>query len=311
MQTVLSSPTQQADPLEISATALGVRPLRAVRQGLSESGKSIYRIDLPSGESAVLRTSDRANAFAFTRQNLQVLRALGLPVQTVLATARRPEGGSYILLNWLSGRDLVHELAGMSGAQMTHLAEQVVECQKRVGGLPQAARFGWAPIGRSGNLEKWTQIFGEPASAAAVDDGTRLGGLRARLCTLRSRVEPYFDTVKPVAFLDDLTTKNVLVDNGVLSGIIDVDFICYGDPLHATGATMACIVADALQQASFYGDELMRCWNPDGAQRRAIWFYAALWAIGLFQKTDASTDPIRSDSLYRAAQAWLSRGEAE
>jgi len=309
MPIILQEHSEQTSPLQLAEMALGIRPLRAVRQGLSESGNAVYRLYLQNGESAVLRTSDRPNPFAFTGRNLDALRTLGLPVQSVIAEGPTQAGGSYIILNWLPGRDLVHELARLTRAQITRLAERVVEDQRRVGRLPQAARFGWAPIGRNGNLDRWTHLFGEPAAASAVDDGTPIGGLRARLCTLRSRVEPYFETVKPTPFLDDLTTKNVLIENGELSGIIDVDFVCYGDPLLGVGATMAAVAGDVPQAGAFYGEELIRCWKPNPPQRLAIWFYAALWGIGSLHLTDAASNPKRAESLKKASEAWLGIAE--
>jgi aminoglycoside phosphotransferase (APT) family kinase protein len=310
MPLAVENAAQEMTPLELAEKALGVRPQRVVRQGLSDSGKAVFRVDLPSGESAVLRTSPRAKTFAFTNSNLRVLKALGLPMQSVLAAGATAEGGSYIVLNWLPGRDLIHELSEMSLEQMTTLAERVVECQLRVGSLPKAQRFGWAPIGRSGNLQKWTEVFGTAASAPVIDDGTVLGQMRSRLCGVRSRVEAYFETVVPTPFLDDLTTKNVLVENGALSGIIDVDFVCYGDPLLGVGATMASLAGDALT-AAFYGDELIRCWQPNDQQRLAVWFYAALWGIGSFQLADSATNPARAQSLRRASEGWLSLAEAQ
>jgi aminoglycoside phosphotransferase (APT) family kinase protein len=309
MPAVLQETLKEDEAVELTASALGVRPLRVDRQSLSASGKTVYRVDLPDGLSAVLRTSLRARTFAFTKQNLGVLRALGLPVPAVIAAGRTLTGGSYIILNWIPGRDLVHELGGMSRAQMTLLAEQIVECQRRVGKLPAARRFGWAPIGQNGSLQTWTQVFGEAAFAERVHDGTLLGELRARLRALRSRVESYFSTVRATAFLDDLTLKNVLVENGELRGIIDVDFVCYGDPLLAVGATMASIASDVPESGAFYGEELIRCWNPDDAQRLALWFYAALWAIGSLNTTDAATEPTRAQALIGAAQSWLSIAE--
>jgi aminoglycoside phosphotransferase len=309
MTEAVEDAAQEIAPLELAAKTLGVLPLRVVQQRLSESGKAVYRVDLPSGQSAVLRTSPRPATFAFTRPNLQVLRALGLPVQSVIGSGATANGGSYILLNWLRGSDLIHELGQMSRQQMATLAQRVVECQRRVGTLPKAKRFGWAPIGRSGNLQKWTEVFGQAASAPALDDGTVLGKLRARLCGVRSRVEPYFETVPPTPFLDDLTTKNVLVEKGALAGIIDVDFVCYGDPLLAAGATMASLAGDA-PTAMFYGEELCRCWNPTDQQRLAICFYAALWAIGSLQLTDASANPAKAESLRKASERWLSLAEA-
>lgn len=46
-----------------------------------------------------------------------------------------------------------------------------------------------------------------------------------------ARFEAYFRGVAPTPFLDDTTTKNVIISEGRLSGIVDIDVICFGDPL--------------------------------------------------------------------------------
>ena len=56
-------------------------------------------------------------------------------------------------------------------------------------------------------------------------------------------MQAYFSAVRPTAFLGDITTKNVLVHEGKLSGIVDVDEICYGDPLFVVGLTHMALLA--------------------------------------------------------------------
>jgi aminoglycoside phosphotransferase len=299
----------EKDALDLAAAALGARPARIVRQSLSDSGNIVWRIDLPSGESAVLRASAQPNTFTFTKCNLQVLRILGLPVQSVLASGRVASGGSYIFLNWIPGRDLIHELATMSRPRMTRLAEQIIECQRRIALSPKSHGFGWAPIGQPGPLQKWTDMFGGTLRPSDADDGTPFGSSRARLCRLRGRLERYFSTIRPTPFLDDLTTKNILIHEGQLSGIIDVDFVCRGDPLLTVGATMASVAADLPTSAAFYCDELVRLSNPTAIQRLAIWLYAALWAMGSLSLTDSNTR--RARRLHRAAESWLSLAERD
>jgi len=301
----MSAVVDMDEALELAAAALKVMPRRAVRQPLSNSGKAIYQVFLPDEQCVALRMSVRPKTFAYTQHNLNVLRTLGLPVPSVLACGPTPSGGSFIILNWIPGHDLVQELPAMSRAQMTRLAEHVVRFQRRVAGLPRARAFGWAPIGRSGSLQSWTEVFGKAPPAPPHDDGTLLGGLRARLCDARAQLEPYFRAVEPVCFLDDLNTKNILAENGALRGLIDVDFVCYGDPLMAIGTTLACIVADVQGAGAFYGEELVRLWNPDFIQRQAIFFYAALWAIGCLSLNDARAQPQRHADLSRAADSWL------
>ena len=57
------------------------------------------------------------------------------------------------------------------------------------------------------------------------------GTAPTRGCRRRSARGPTLEAVPPLPFLDDLTTKNVLVDGGRLSGVVDVDVVCFGDPL--------------------------------------------------------------------------------
>jgi aminoglycoside phosphotransferase (APT) family kinase protein len=294
---------------ELVAAALGVRVSLAERQRAGASGNAVYRLILENGDSVILRASSRANAFAFTRRNLRALAILGLPVQAVLAAGAWGDGGSYVILNWIPGRDLIDEIREMSKVQLTRLAGKVVEFQRRLALLPKSDGFGWAPIGQSGSLRRWTDIFGGKLSPADAEDGTPLGALRARLCRLRGELESYFAEVRPTAFLDDLTTKNILVERGELTGIIDADFVCYGDPLLAVGATLASIAADLPESAASYGHELIQRWNPNAVEHRAIMFYAALWAVGSLRQTDADVRPVRANRLHLAAQCWLSVAE--
>jgi aminoglycoside phosphotransferase (APT) family kinase protein len=301
---------EQDDVGQVVEAALGIAPIRWVRQGLSDSGNAVYRVFIPDDHSVVLRMSARPKTFAFSRHNLLALASLGLPVQKVLAAGATVDGGAYILLSWIPGRDLAHELPEMTPAHMTLLAEQIVHHQRRVGTLPEANAFGWAPIGKSGPLQRWTDLFGEPATPEALDDGTPIGHLRARLSRLRTAVEPYFATVRPTPFLDDVTTKNVIMHNHTLAGIIDVDFVCYGDPLLTVGSTMALLAADGNPAGAFYGEELARFWTPTETQQQAIRFYAALWTIGLLHGTDPTTHPDRAAALTAAADRWLNQGGA-
>jgi aminoglycoside phosphotransferase (APT) family kinase protein len=49
---------------------------------------------------------------------------------------------------------------------------------------------------------------------------------------VRASLETYFSSVQPTYFLDDLTSKNVIVQDGELRGLVDFDVVCYDDPLY-------------------------------------------------------------------------------
>ena len=299
-------------------TALGRAPIALARQTLSQSGNAIFQVSLPVGRDVVLRVSPRPRAYAYTRRNLDRLRCLGLRVQSVLATGTTEDGGSFIILNWLPGRDLLHELPSMTRSQMTHMAAMVVDMQRRVGTLPAASGFGWAPIGESPAKRRWTDVFGAPPpEEEAVEDESNpppvaasIDRYRARLRRMRRSLEPYFADVRPLCFLDDLTTRNVLAEHGALRGIIDLDFVCFGDPLMSVGTTLAEIIADVGDGGRYYGEELVRFWEPTPAGHRAIRFYAALWVVGMMNAARIAGDSTRAERLAIAADDMLPCGTA-
>jgi aminoglycoside phosphotransferase (APT) family kinase protein len=315
----------------IARQALNVQPKHVVRQTLTQSGNDVFRADLADGRSVVLRTSPRRGAFAHTARNLEALRRLDLPVQNVLAagtigpparesapSAAEPSG-SFIVLDWLAGRDLGFELPTMSREDMTRVAETVTDVQRRVATLPRSTGFGWAPIGRNADAPRWTEIFGpapEPTAEGVPHDPAlpRLDRLRARLASVRRRVEPHFDSVRPICFLDDLTTKNVLIENGRLTGLIDFDEVCYGDPLMSVGSTLAHLATDVGPSGQFYGEELVRLASPGPDALRAIRFYAALWTLGfasIASAAESAGDGPRATALLESAEHALRLAEAE
>ncbi len=291
--------------------ALKVRPAALLRQSLAESGNAVFRADLPGGGAAVLRVSRQANTFGWTAANLDLLRGLGLPVQRVLAAGTTEAGGSFIILDWLPGRDLLFELAGMSRAQMTRLAETITDIQRRIGTLPQGTAFGWAPIGQRAAHARWTDLFGAPATGPLPEDASPLDRLRGRLHPLRRALEPAFAAMQPVCFVDELVLKNILVGDGRLLGLIDLDYVCYGDPLFSVGVTLAAIAADVGEAGRYYGEELVRCWDPGPDGLQAIRFYSALWGLGLLSAAVAAEDVDRVRHLAPIAKHLLGLAEAQ
>ena len=271
------------------ADAMGERPLSLEPQALSHSSNVVYRAHMASGRSLAVRISPEPQTFLHTSSNLAMLHRIGLTVQTVLAQGTTPSGGDFVVLDWLPGRDLFYELGSLDERQTERIAEAVMACHCTVAQqLPPAPHcgFGVAAIGGRTPFARWTEFFGEPlppafhAAMLARTDAAPLERLRARLALARASLEDYFGTLRPVCFLHDLTIKNVLVDNGELSGLIDIDTVCYGDSLLVLGTTLGHIDTLVGERGRPYAAALLRSWAPQGERRRATGFYAAQWLIG-------------------------------
>lgn len=81
--------------------------------------------------------------------------------------------------------------------------------------------------------------------AAGVADPRYVDRVEARL----ERHGAYLDAVAPTPFLDDTTTKNVLIADGRLSGIVDVDYLCFGDRLLTVALTRMSLLSRAWDTA--------------------------------------------------------------
>jgi hypothetical protein len=110
--------------------------------------------------------------------------------------------------------------------------------------------------------------------------------LHARVVDLVSSSRRCFDDVPPVPFLDDLTTKNVIVDGGRLAGVVDVDVVCFGDPLYTPALTKVSLVAADLP--TDYVDAWLSALAPDRPARTAFDVYCAVFCLDLISEVGAT-----------------------
>lgn len=187
----------------------------------------------------------------------------------------------FTILERLPGADLQDVYSELSFSAKQRLAESLARIQASVASLPRGRGFGHAfsyesePAHHSWRSFIAAHLERSRQRMAASGIGTRecLDLAEQRMRDLSS----YFDSVEPVPFLDDVTTKNVLVHNGELSGIVDVDSVCFGDSLLTVALTQT-----ALLDRSF-DLEYIRAWvsrlNPTPLQLDALKFYSMLFCL--------------------------------
>ncbi len=269
---------------------LGVQPSTVIFQPFGHNSVT-YEATLP-GRSVIVRMNADASVFAATERNIAVLRGLGLPVPVVLASdlSKTRYPFAYLLLEKIPGRDLRYELAGMTPVQMTRLAEQIVGYQRRALTLPLGTGYGYVGIGETGPYASWRELVrseGEPVQV--------------------SRFEAYLRQVPPACFLDDITVKNVIIQDGELQGLIDFDCVCYGDPLYWLALTAVGVVSDVGAPGQFYVSELKRLWGLTPQQEQALAFYCALMAQDFVRGMADQETPEWKSRMQEATEKWLAR----
>src|SRR5262249_37286933 len=110
----------------------------------------------------------------------------------------------------------------------------------------------------------------------------------------------YLAAVGPVPFLHDITTKNVIVNEGHLSGIVDVDDLCFGDPLLLLPLIRMALLAYECDPA--YDRECVRLVAPDARQTAVLDLYTALFCVDFMSELGlrSNREPAPVDPSYLA-----------
>jgi Ser/Thr protein kinase RdoA (MazF antagonist) len=208
------------------------------------------------------------------------LRPAGVPLPYLIASGRHG-AFPYLVLERLPGDDLGHVYATLRTEEKRQLARELVRIQRVVRAQPPGRGCGFVvePEGPFPHA-RWEDVVHATLAAARRD----LESARVISPTIVDRVQAalrgfadHFASVPPRPFLDDTTTKNVIVHRGKLSGIVDVDAVCYGDPLYTVGLTRAALLTRGHDAAyvDFWCEEL----DLGPRERAVVHLYTAVFCV--------------------------------
>lgn len=218
----------------------------------------------------ILRCCGDKNAYDETVFWLKKLSAIDVPVPKVLFCGQYEEY-SYLILNYIEGRDIGPVYRGLTSEEKKEIAKYVIAIQKKVSRLP---------LGNIDGEWSWVRFVDgmlENAEKLIVQNGYFDVQKVARLRAQKFLLEKYFAGVKPAAYLDDISTKNLLIHNGRLSGIIDIDQIGAGDDL--TYIAMTYVALLNMDCDTDYAEYLLKERGCTASEMKAFWFYSLLYCV--------------------------------
>jgi len=243
----------------------------------------VYDVALADGRKVVVRI-----ASAETRSELaggiywsSLLRPRDVPLPALLHADATAHPFAYMLLERLPGTDLGNVYPALSPNQKRSLADRLASIQTAVGLLPPGRGYGYVhhydgPFPHS----SWHDVLESQLARSRqwlafpkIIDVPQVAQLAARL----AQHEDYFRTIAPTPFLEDITTKNVLIADGVLSGIVDVDELCFGDPLYVLALTRMALLARGF--STDYIDYWKEALGVSARQSEILDLYTALHCL--------------------------------
>lgn len=217
----------------------------------------------------ILRCSEDRGAYSGTVKWLGELSAVGVPVPQVLFCGRYG-GFDHLILSFIEGRDIGVVYGELTAEEKRGIAREITEIQKKVSRLDLGKRNEW----------DWNNFIDEMLETAerriarnGYFDSERVRLLRSE----KERLRDYFAGVKPVPYLDDISTKNLLIHEGKISGIIDVDEMGAGDDLTFIALTYVALLNEGHE--TDYVDHLLKERGCTDSEMNAFLFYSLMYCV--------------------------------
>lgn len=241
----------------------------------------VYSAELSQGcvivrmnrEDIYLRGSDR---------NIPLFQSLGISVPKLLASdySKTVVPVCYQIQSRLKGTDLGNVIGSLSKQEVRSIAESVVEIFHKLRPVATNGRFGYVYGDDSACRDSWSDVVADMiADVESRNSSTSL--VDAELLQVARDIfriyVPYFNSVASTFFYDDISSKNVLIDDGRFTGLVDLDGVAYGDPLEAVGRIKASWFGT--RHGHQYLSGIEKGLNLTSYERRIVSAYALLHRI--------------------------------
>jgi len=277
----------------------------SIERNLTGIGSYVYTLTFPSGKF-ILKISPDRGVIEGSSYWLSRLKDLPIPIPRIVAI-NADASPAYCVLTFLEGKDLGAVYRALTDSQKKDIARRIFEYQTAVHGIPQANGFGYLrSYTDSANMKpSWSDVVRshiQRSEKRIIENGLFSPDYVNRVTGFLPRFLDYFSGIEPRAFFDDTTTKNLLIDDGRVTGIIDLDWICFGDRLYVIALTaMSLLAMDADLAYVEYWKGLERL---SADRERALRFYTLVFCLdfmsekGMRFNRDA-IEPVQSEEIDR------------
>ena len=232
-------------------------------------GNQVYIVECDNVKY-ILRCSTDDNAYSDTIHWLTKLSSLDIPVPKVLHYGKMG-GYSYLILNYIEGKDIGLVYPNLSKSEKKMIAKDVMEIQRKVSLLQLEhidTTWSWYDF-----LDDMLMRADLRITQNGYFENSRVKQLRNQINLL----DDYFSKIRPTAYLDDISTKNLLIHDGKISGIIDIDWMGVGDSLTFIALTYVALMN--MDYDTDYVDYLLEEKGCSNSERKVFLFYCLMYCV--------------------------------
>ncbi len=252
-----------------------------------------------SNSEYVLRMTDLAqkNKFISAIDWQEKLIPLGIPLAKFINIDLDGKHSQFpaLLMKRLPGDDLCNVYSTLTDLDKRNLAQEIVRIQALTTSLPDGPGYGIAvsyeqlPENNSwydfllGRLLLCEENIKKNAIFAAH--------LVTKAIAIAKTIEDDLASITPRPFLWDASERNVIIDKGKITGIVDVDEVCFGDPLFVIGLTHVALENEG--HDTLYTDYWAQALELDKKAQVRLEFYRLFYAIIFMRKHSMTTSNLQ------------------
>lgn len=250
--------------------------IQRIKIGISNE---VYVVALKEKE-VIVRMNLEKKYLMGSHDHIPKLKRLGIHVPAILAEdyekAQFPF--AYQIQSKIEGQDLGDVIHTLTESQLTILATEIASIFEKIQTIPSNHQFGLMWGGGDNDLsDSWTQRM-KIWIDESIMRGKKTGIMDNDLINLANKLyeenKAYFDSVTPITYFGDMCSKNVMIQNGVLKGLVDLDGLTQGDPLEAIGRIKLSWYGTTY--GKLYTDTVMSALHLDNDARRQVTVYALI-----------------------------------
>lgn len=241
----------------------------AIERCMVGQGNYVYIVEC-GGDKYVVRCSEESNAYDNTVYWLRRLSSIEIPVPKVIGKGKYARY-EYLVLSYIEGKDIGLVYQSLRDEDKRSIAKEVVHIQNRVSTLKlEDVKSDWSWFA-------FINFMLERAAKRIVQNGYFDVEKAERLEECMGQLEAYFTSIRSLPYLDDISSKNLLIQNGRISGIIDIDWIGMGDKL--TFAALTYMALLDLQYDADYVEYVLEEMQAGDVERKAFIFYTLMYCV--------------------------------
>ncbi len=213
---------------------------------------------------------------------IPIFRSLKIKVPKIIASdySKTTVPYNWQIMTKLDGQDLKYAISKLNHNEISKIAKEIARIVKKLLKLPTNGKFGSVGLDdndlKSSQKDKVIDMLREIKRRNATT-----GIVKKKYIDLFEHLidehTSYFENVKSQFYFDDINYKNVMIYNGKFNGLVDLDYIAYGDYLESIGRIMAN--GFGKDNGDYYTNAVMDELHLNANKRKIVMLWAILHRI--------------------------------